>query len=112
MEYTINKLAKLSGISKRTLHYYDEIGLLRPMKLSESGYRIYGQEQVDLLQQILLYKELGFSLEKIQELIISPEFDRKEAFYNHLESLNKRQEHLKLPILVQDQESTVCTMLT
>ena len=98
MEYTISKLAKLSGTSKRTLHYYDEIGLLKPMKLSESGYRIYGQEQVDLLQQILLYKELGFSLEKIQELIISPEFDRKEAFFNHLESLNKRQEHLKLLI--------------
>jgi len=98
MEYTISKLAKLSGISKRTLHYYDEIGLLKPMKLSESGYRIYGEEQVDLLQQILLYKELGFSLEKIQELVISPEFDRKEAFFTHLESLNQRQEHLKLLI--------------
>lgn len=64
MEYTVNKLAKISGVSARTLHYYDEIGLLRPMRIAENGYRIYGPKEVDLLQQILFYRELGVPLKK------------------------------------------------
>ena len=65
MEYTVNKLAKMSGVSGRTLRYYDEIGLLKPARINSSGYRIYGEKQVDLLQQILFYRELELSLEEI-----------------------------------------------
>ena len=56
MEYTISKLAKMSGISSRTLRYYDEIGLLKPKRLNPNGYRIYGELELNLLQQILFYK--------------------------------------------------------
>ncbi|MDX5641042.1 MerR family transcriptional regulator, partial [Clostridioides difficile] len=59
MEYTVQKLSKLAGISTRTLRYYDEIGLLKPLKINSSGYRIYGQNEVNKLQQILFYRELG-----------------------------------------------------
>ena len=68
MEYTVNRLAQISGVSKRTLRYYDEIGLLRPERVNPNGYRIYGQMQVDLLQQILFYRELGLPLEEIRDL--------------------------------------------
>ena len=67
MEYTVNKLAQLSGVSGRTLRYYDQIGLLKPARINSSGYRIYGQKEGDLLQQILFYRELGVSLEEILE---------------------------------------------
>ena len=63
MEYTIKKLAGLSGVSTRTLRYYDEIGLLKPARVASNGYRIYGQAQVDLLQQILFYRALEVPLE-------------------------------------------------
>ena len=67
MEYTINNLSKIAGVSTRTLRYYDQIGLLRPVRVSSNGYRIYGQGEVNRLQQILFYRELGFELEKIKE---------------------------------------------
>ena len=63
MEYTSNILSKVSGVSARTLRYYDEIGLLKPVRVASSGYRIYGQNELDTLQQILFYRELGFPLE-------------------------------------------------
>ena len=69
MEYTVNKLAKLSGVSARTLRYYDEIDLLKPKRVSSNGYRIYGEDQVNMLQQILFYRELGISLDEIKEII-------------------------------------------
>ena len=58
MEYTVSKLAKISGVSARTLRYYDEINLLKPKRVNSSGYRIYGQDEVDILQQILFYREM------------------------------------------------------
>ena len=67
MEYTVQKLGKLAGISARTLRYYDEIGILKPARISSSGYRIYGKKEVDLLQQILFYRELGVDLESIKK---------------------------------------------
>jgi DNA-binding transcriptional MerR regulator len=67
MEYTVQKLARLAGVSARTLRYYDRIGLLKPAGTTASGYRIYGRAEVDLLQQILFYRELGFSLNRIRE---------------------------------------------
>ncbi len=75
MKYTINKLAKLAGVSTRTLRYYDEIGLLRPARMSSNGYRVYGQKEVDRLQQILFYRELGVPLEEIKKILSSKEFD-------------------------------------
>ncbi len=94
MEYSGNKLTKMSGVSARTLRYYDEIGLLKPKRVAESGYRIYGQEEVDALQQILFYRELGFALDDIRKLTQTPGFDREAAFLRHLAELHKQRERL------------------
>lgn len=79
MEYTIKRLAELAGVSARTLRYYDEIGLLRPCRINSAGYRIYGEREVDLLQQILFYKSMDMKLEEIQKIISNPDFDTKKA---------------------------------
>jgi len=99
MEYTMNKLTKMSGVSTRTLRYYDEIGLLKPARVASSGYRIYGEKQVDTLQQILLYRELDFSLEDIRRLLSAPDFDKGRAFSDHLSALRKKREQLDRLIL-------------
>ena len=69
MEYTINKLAKVAGVTTRTLRFYDEIGLLAPARISSNGYRIYGKKEIDRLQYILFYRELGVSLEEIKNIL-------------------------------------------
>lgn len=69
MNYTINKLALLSGVTVRTLRFYDEIGLLKPAHVAENGYRYYGQKELLLLQQILFFREIGFDLKQIQDII-------------------------------------------
>jgi DNA-binding transcriptional MerR regulator len=94
MEYTVNKLSKISGVSARTLRYYDEIGLLKPVRIASSGYRIYGQDELDMLQQILFYRELGFPLDEIKNIITAPRFDKERAFQNHLVALTKKRERL------------------
>ena len=98
MEYTSNKLSKMSGVSARTLRHYDEIGLLKPMRVASSGYRIYGQVEVDILQQILFFKELGFALEDIKVLLSAPNFDREQAFLSHLAELQVKRERLDVLI--------------
>ena len=75
MEYTVQKLAQMAGVSTRTLRYYDEIDILKPARINSSGYRIYGQAEVDRLQQILFYRELGVSLESIKETVTAPFFN-------------------------------------
>ncbi len=75
-----SEVAALTGVSVRTLHHYDQIGLLRPARNPENGYRAYSEKDLDLLQQILFFKECGFSLSKIQTLLGSPSFDRDEAY--------------------------------
>ncbi|MCM3024070.1 MerR family transcriptional regulator [Heyndrickxia ginsengihumi] len=75
----IKEVADLVGISVRTLHHYDEIGLLVPDQVSDTGYRIYSENNLALLQQILFFKELGFPLQTIKQMIYSPSFDRYEA---------------------------------
>ena len=90
MEYSSNQLSKISGVSARTLRYYDEIGLLKPVRIASSGYRIYGQDELDALQQILFYRELGFPLEEIKSIMYSPDYDREQAFHSHLAELNKK----------------------
>ena len=94
MEYTVQKLGRLAGISTRTLRYYDEIGLLKPAKVNSSGYRIYGQKEVDRLQQILFYRELGISLDRIKEIVTSPSFDGAIALREHREQLLDRRRQL------------------
>ena len=91
--YSIGKFSKLSLTSSKTLRYYDEIGLLKPARVSSSGYRIYGKKQVDILQQILFYKELGMSLDEIKEIIQNPNFDRINALKEHkIKLLEKRKQ--------------------
>lgn len=88
MAYTVNKLAKLSGISVRTLHYYDEIGLLKPAYHGENNYRYYEEEQLLMLQQILFYREIGLPLDEIQRIVSSDNFDKIEALESHMQLLN------------------------
>lgn len=94
MEYTISKLAKISGVSTRTLRYYDELGLLEPKRISSSNYRIYGQNELELLHQILFYRELELPLEKIKEIIQSDSFDVETALNGHLIKLNQKRNRL------------------
>lgn len=77
---TISQVAKLTGVSIRTLQYYDEIGLLKPSELTTAGYRMYDDNALQILQQILFFKELGFSLKEIKEILAKPDFDRIAAF--------------------------------
>lgn len=107
MEYTIKKLAMLSGVSSRTLRYYDEIGLLKPARINSSGYRIYGEKEVDLLQQILFYRELALSLEAIKELIYNPNFNELAALQNHYEELQKKR--ARLDRIIQTVEKTIAS---
>jgi len=105
MEYTVRKLARIAGISPRTVRYYDEVGLLKPARINSSGYRIYGPKEVDRLQQILFYRELDFPIEKIKEIIDSPEFDEIKALISHREHLiNKRKQ---LDVLIENVEKTI-----
>ena len=74
------QVAELSGLSVRALHHYDEIGLLRPRRNAENGYREYSEGDLDKLQQILFFRQCGFSLERIKRLLSNPRFDRAKAF--------------------------------
>ncbi len=105
MEYTINKVAKISGVSTRTLRYYDEIDLLKPKRINSSGYRIYSQKEIDILQQILFYKELGLPLNKIKEIINSKDFDFKLALYEHKNNLLNQKN--KIELMLKTIENTI-----
>ncbi|HCS72576.1 MAG TPA: MerR family transcriptional regulator [Clostridiales bacterium] len=105
MEYSINGLAKMAGVSTRTLRYYDEIGLLSPKRINNNGYRVYGQHEVDLLQQILFYRELGVSLDEIKTIIGSDNYDGVEALQGHLSALRAKKEQIEL--LINNVEKTI-----
>lgn len=89
MAYTVKELAKISGVSVRTLHWYDEIGLLKPAYLGANNYRYYEEEQLLVLQQILFFKELGFNLNDIQKLISQNDFDNIKALHAHRKVLEE-----------------------
>lgn len=108
MEYNISQLSKLSGVSARTLRYYDEINLLHPLRTNEAGYRFYGDKEVNLLQQILFYRERGLSLEKIRFILYDENFDMLKALNEHLTELENRRERLsKLIDTVKDTIASV-----
>ena len=102
MTMRVKEVADLVGISVRTLHHYDEIGLLTPDETTESGYRLYSNENLETLQQILFFKELGFPLKKIKEIIMSPSFDRKEALQLHKKMLLEKRARLDKVIATID----------
>jgi DNA-binding transcriptional MerR regulator len=88
--YTVHALAKLAGVSVRTLHYYDEIGLLAPAARTESQYRLYGEPELLRLQQILLYRELEVPLAEIGRILDDPDFDVPTALRHHRQALEAR----------------------
>ncbi|TAJ68453.1 MAG: MerR family transcriptional regulator [Phenylobacterium sp.] len=81
--YTVSEVAKLSGVSVRTLHHYDDIGLLKPADVGANGYRYYGKDELLRLQQILFHRELGFPLDEIGRVLDAPDFDRVAALTAH-----------------------------
>lgn len=108
VEYSINKLAKLAGITTRTLRYYDEIGLLSPQRVSSNGYRVYGQKEVDLLQQILFYRELGVQLDEIKNIVWSKNYDGFAALQDHLSALKTKK--VQIELLIANVEKTIAAL--
>ena len=92
---TVNEVSKLTGVSIRTLQYYDKRGLLHPTKYTEAGYRLYDDAALETLQQILLFRELEFPLKDIKEIISSPDFDRSKALEQQIELLKLKKEHIE-----------------
>ena len=90
----ISEVAKLSGVTVRTLHYYDEIGLLKPSDTTESGYRMYSNKDLETLQQILFFRELDFPLNEIKKIMINPNYDKTEALNKHKELLIEKRKRI------------------
>lgn len=105
MEYSIQELSRMAGISTRTLRYYDETGLLKPARVTQAGYRYYGTPEVDRLQQILYYRERGFQLHTIQKILQDRDFDKLRAMEDHLMALKQRQE--ETAALIRTVEQTI-----
>ena len=108
MEYSITALAKLAGVTPRTLRWYDETGLLKPLRTTTAGYRIYGPLEVERLQDILFYRELGFELSDIRSILDDPAFDRQAALQGHLAALKQQRE--RLDGLIQTVQKTISTL--
>jgi len=103
--YTVKKLASLAGVSVRTLHYYDELGLLKPRYRQENGYRHYDEDSIIRLQQIMFFRELGFSLDEIRKIISLPDFDVLEALKSQRNLLVKKSE--RLGVLISTVDKTI-----
>ena len=95
---TVNEVSKLTGVSIRTLQYYDTIGLLPPTEYTEAGYRLYDDTAMERLQQILLFKELEFPLKEIKKIIDAPNFDRSKALEQQIELLTMKKENFEVLI--------------
>lgn len=91
---TVHEVSKLTGVSIRTLQYYDKIGLLHPTEYTESGYRLYDDADLEKLQQILLFRELEFPLKEIQRIISRPNFDKNKALEQQITLLELKKERL------------------
>lgn len=102
---TVKQLSKLAGVTPRTLHHYDEIGLLKPTRVGDNGYRYYGDESVLRLQQILFYRELGIPLEDIKKIMARRDFDVMGALHSHKEAL--QQQVVRLNRLINTVDNTI-----
>lgn len=107
-KYTVKEMAELSGVSVRTLRFYDEIGLLKPAFYGDNGYRYYQKEQLLLLQQVLFYRELGIELAQIQKILSNPGFDKVQALKSHRENLEK--EVQRTQALIQTIDKTLALL--
>ncbi len=107
-KYSAKGLSKLAGVSVRTLHHYDEIGLLKPAIRTESKYRLYGENELIKLQQILFYKELDFPLKEIIEILNGPDFDLIKAFESHRQALESKKENIN--VMLNTIEKTISNL--
>lgn len=108
MEYSIRELSELAGVSARTLRYYDEIGLLRPLYVNGAGYRYYGEKELAILQQILFYRERGFDLKRVQKILYQKDFDIMNALHEHLLELEAQRKHTES--LIRTVKQTILSM--
>lgn len=92
---TVKEICNISGVSIRTLHHYDAIGILKPTEVTESNYRLYDEKALERLQMIMLFKELGFSLKEIGKILDAPDFDRNRILEHQIELLSLKKEHLE-----------------
>lgn len=92
---TVNQIAKETHVSVRTLHHYDSIGLLKPTQITEAGYRLYDADALERLYLIIVYRELGFSLKRIAEILDAPNFDRNQALEEQIALLEEKREQLQ-----------------
>lgn len=92
---TVKEVSELTKISIRTLHYYDSIGLLHPTSFTEAGYRLYSDADLERLQLIMLYKELGFTLKEINEILNSSDFDKQKVIEHQIKLLKLKKERLE-----------------
>lgn len=105
MAYTVKKLSELSGVTVRALHFYEELGLLKPAYYGSNGYRYYEEKELLRLQQILFFKELGFPLKQLQKVLGRDDFDQLAALYSHRKALN--QEWEKIGLLLKTIDKTI-----
>src|SRR5580765_5230488 len=105
MAYTVKKLSELSGVSVRTLHFYEEVHLLKPAYYGANGYRYYEEKELLQLQQILFFKELGFSLKQIQKVLGKSDFDQLTALHSHKREVMQQWE--KLSELIKTIDKTI-----
>src|SRR5690625_5366361 len=90
----VKEVADLAGVSVRTLHHYDDINLLKPSSITDSGYRIYSKRDLEILQQILFFRQLEFPLKRIKEIMNNPSFNQEEALLVQQKMLRKKKEHI------------------
>ncbi len=108
MGYTVKRLADLASVSVRTLHHYDQIGLVKPASVSPAGYRLYAPGDLERLQQVLFFRELGFGLKEIKAIVESPNFDRREALLAHRRLLLEQRKRLER--LIESVDQTIESM--
>ena len=104
-KYSVKALSKLAGVSVKTLHHYDKIGLLKPNTRTEARYRLYGPEEILRLQQILFYKELDFPLQEIRDIMDDPDYDMVSALSNHKDALKARRQ--RIDVLINTIDKTI-----
>lgn len=92
---TVKEVSELTGVSVRTLHYYDEIGLLQPTEITEAGYRLYDDTALERLQHIMLFRELEFPLKEIKRIVNCSDFDRNKALEQQIQLLTLKKEHIE-----------------